>query len=299
MSLLIYLNGEFVPKEEAKISVYDHGFLYGDGVFEGIRAYSGNVFRLKEHVNRLYDSAKSIMLPIPHTKEEMEEIILETLRKNRFDTAYIRVIVSRGVGDLGLDPKKCSRAQVIVIAEELALFSKDLYEKGLEVISVSVRRNRPDTLSPNVKSLNYLNNILAKIEAHQAGVSEALLLNTEGYIAEGTGENVFMVKDGRILTPPVYLGALKGITRGVIIEVAKKLGYPMEEQPFTLHDVYSADELFFTGTAAEVVPVIKVDGRVIGEGKPGPITLHLLEEFRKVVTQDGVKIYLDKVSQAS
>lgn len=299
MSLLIYLNGEFVPKEEAKISVYDHGFLYGDGVFEGIRAYSGNVFRLKEHVNRLYDSAKSIMLPIPHTKEEMEEIILETLRKNRFDTAYIRVIVSRGVGDLGLDPKKCSRAQVIVIAEELALFSKDLYEKGLEVISVSVRRNRPDTLSPNVKSLNYLNNILAKIEAHQAGVSEALLLNTEGYIAEGTGENVFMVKDGRILTPPVYLGALKGITRGVIIEVAKKLGYPMEEQPFTLHDVYSADELFFTGTAAEVVPVIKVDGRVIGEGKPGPITLHLLEEFRKVVTQDGVKIYRDKVSQAS
>lgn len=299
MSLLIYLNGEFVPKEEAKISVYDHGFLYGDGVFEGIRAYSGNVFRLKEHVNRLYDSAKSIMLSIPHTKEEMEEIILETLRKNRFDTAYIRVIVSRGVGDLGLDPKKCSRAQVIVIAEELALFSKDLYEKGLEVISVSVRRNRPDTLSPNVKSLNYLNNILAKIEAHQAGVSEALLLNTEGYIAEGTGENVFMVKDGRILTPPVYLGALKGITRGAIIEVAKRLGYPMEEQPFTLHDVYSADELFFTGTAAEVVPVVKVDGRVIGEGKPGPITLHLLEEFRKVVTQDGVKIYLDKVSQAS
>lgn len=299
MSLLIYLNGEFIPKEEAKISVYDHGFLYGDGVFEGIRAYSGRVFRLREHVNRLYDSAKSIMLSIPHTREEMEEIILETLRKNGFQTAYIRVVVSRGVGDLGLDPKKCSRAQVIVIAEELSLFAKDLYEKGIEVVSVSIRRNRPDTISPNVKSLNYLNNILAKIEAHHAGVSEALLLNTEGYVAEGTGENVFIVKGGRIFTPPVYIGALNGITRGTIIEIARNLGYAMEEQPFTLHDVYAADEVFFTGTAAEVVPVVKVDGREIGGGKPGAVTKHLLEEFRRTVSESGEKINPEEVSQAS
>ncbi|CCQ94296.1 branched-chain amino-acid aminotransferase [[Clostridium] ultunense Esp] len=298
MSLLIYLNGEYVPKEEAKISVYDHGFLYGDGVFEGIRAYSGNVFRLKEHVDRLYDSAKSILLTIPHTREEMEEIIVETLRKNELDSAYIRVIVSRGVGDLGLDPNKCEKAQVIVIAEELALFPKELYEKGLEVVSVSVRRNRPDVLSPNVKSLNYLNNILAKISAHQAGVSEALLLNTEGYVAEGTGENVFLVKDGVILTPPVYLGALKGITRGAIIDIAKKLGYELKEQPFTLHDVYAADEIFLTGTAAEVVPIVKVDGRPIADGKPGVVTKHLLEGFRQLVTADGRKIYPERVSQA-
>ncbi|MFD2445514.1 branched-chain-amino-acid transaminase [Bacillus sp. CGMCC 1.16607] len=287
----IYLNDRFVSKKDAVVSVYDHGFLYGDGVFEGIRVYEGNVFRLKEHVDRLYDSAKSIMLDIHYSKQEMSELVVETLRKNNLQNAYIRVVVSRGVGNLGLDPSSCARPQVIVIAEELALFPKKLYETGIDIVSVATRRNRSDVLSPKVKSLNYLNNILVRIEANLAGVSEALMLNDQGYVAEGSADNVFIVKNGEIFTPPGYVGALEGITRNVIMELAVKLGFPMKEQVFTRHDVYTADEVFLTGTAVEVIAVVKVDGRSIGEGKPGNYTNRLLEEFRKTVVEDGVKVY--------
>lgn len=288
---LIYLNGQFVNKKDAVVSVYDHGFLYGDGVFEGIRMYEGNVFRLQDHVNRLYDSAKSIMLSIPYSKQELSDLVVETLKINNLLNAYIRVVVSRGVGNLGLDPSSCSQPQVIVIAEELTLFPKRLYETGIDIVSVATRRNRSDVLSPKVKSLNYLNNILVRIEANLAGVSEALMLNDQGYVAEGSADNVFIVKNGEILTPPGYVGALEGITRNVVMEIAHNLGFTMREQVFTRHDVYVADEVFLTGTAAEVIAVVKVDGRTIGEGKPGSYTNRLLEEFRKVVVEDGTKVY--------
>lgn len=287
----IYLGGEFVNKNEAVVSVYDHGFLYGDGVFEGIRVYEGNIFKLEEHLNRLYDSAKSIMLHIPHEKEELEEIIAETVRKNQLETAYIRVVISRGAGNLGLDPASCSNPRVVVIAEALALFPKELYERGVRLASVSSRRNRPDVLPPQVKSLNYLNNILVKMEANQAGVDEALMLNDQGYVTEGSADNIFIVKNGTILTPPTYLGALEGITRNAIIDLANDKGYEMKEQPFTRHDVYVADEVFLTGTAAEVIAVVEVDQRKIGDGTPGVVTSHLLSEFRKVTTTDGFKVY--------
>lgn len=287
----IFLNDQFVKKNDAVISVYDHGFLYGDGVFEGIRMYNGNVFRLKEHVDRLYDSAKSIMLEVPFTKKELSDLVVETLKRNQLQNAYIRVVVSRGVGNLGLDPFTCKKPQVIIIAEELSLFPKELYESGIEIVSVATRRNRSDVLSPKVKSLNYLNNILVKIEAHLAGVGEALMLNDQGYVAEGSADNIFIVKNGNILTPPGYVGALEGITRGVIMNIANKLGFSMTEQVFTRHDVYTADEVFLTGTAVEVIAVVKVDGRTVGEGKPGAYTNKLLEEFRKTVTEDGVKVY--------
>ncbi|WP_100373679.1 branched-chain-amino-acid transaminase [Bacillus sp. FJAT-45037] len=295
----IYLNGEYVEKHEAKVSVYDHGFLYGDGVFEGIRVYDGNVFKLDEHLVRLYDSAKSIMLNIPHTKEEMTEIVVKTLQKNQLRNAYIRLVISRGIGNLGLDPNSCAAPQVIVIAEELALFPKELYKTGIEIVTVATRRNRPDVLSPKVKSLNYLNNILVKIEASLAGVSEALMLNDQGYVAEGSADNVFIVKGNKILTPPGYIGALEGITRDAIIDIAKELGYDMKEDPFTRHDVYVADEVFLTGTAAEVIAVVKVDGRVIGEGIPGEETNRLLEAFRKRVVEDGEKVYKEEQVEIS
>lgn len=290
----IYLNGEFVEKHNAKISVYDHGFLYGDGVFEGIRVYDGNVFMLEEHLERLYNSAKSIMLSIPYTMEQMIDIIVETIKKNKLENAYIRLVVSRGVGNLGLDPRSCKTPNVIVIAEELTLFPKELYENGLEIVTVATRRNRPDVLSPKVKSLNYLNNILVKIEASLAGVSEALMLNNEGYVAEGSADNVFIVKGNTIKTPPGYIGALEGITRNAIMTIADDLGYEVKEEPFTRHDVYVADEVFLTGTAAEVIAVVKVDGRVIGTGKPGKETNKLLEAFRKHVVEVGVKVYTKK-----
>lgn len=298
MSTFVFIDGDFVKKEDAKVSVFDHGLLYGDGIFEGIRAYSGNVFRLKEHIDRLYESAQSILLDIPYTPEEMTDIVVETLRKNNFDSAYIRLVVSRGVGDLGLDPAKCPKAQVIVITEQLALFPKEFYEKGLDVVTVSTRRNRPDVLSPAIKSLNYLNNIVAKLEAKKAGAQEALMLNTDGYVSEGPGENVFMVKKGELYTPPSYVGALKGITRAAIIEIAHKNGIRVHEVPFTLTDVYNADEMFFTGTAAEIAPIVKVDNRVIGSGKPGAMTNRLLAAFRDIVVTDGVKLYGEVISGA-
>ncbi|WP_158736659.1 branched-chain-amino-acid transaminase [Alteribacillus sp. YIM 98480] len=287
----IYLNGEFVKKEDAKISVYDHGFLYGDGVFEGIRVYNGNVYKLEEHLVRLYNSAKSIMLEIPYTMDAITEIIIETLRKNELNDAYIRLVVSRGVGNLGLDPASCKAPQLIVIAEELAIYPKELYEHGLEIVTVATRRNRPDVLSPKVKSLNYLNNILVKLEASLAGVSEALMLNNEGYVAEGSADNIFILREGVLYTPPGYIGALEGITRQAIIELAEDLGYALKEEPFTRHDVYTADEVFLTGTAAEVIAVVKVDGRLIGDGKPGQETQRLLDAFRQKVVEDGVKVY--------
>ncbi|WP_088008803.1 branched-chain-amino-acid transaminase [Indiicoccus explosivorum] len=292
---VIFMNGEFVNKEDAKVSVYDHGFLYGDGVFEGIRSYDGNIFRLEEHLERLYDSAKSIMLDIPYTVEEMTDIMTETLRQNGLRDAYIRLVVSRGVGNLGLDPASCGRPNVIVIAEELALFPKTLYETGIEIVSVATRRNRSDVLSPKVKSLNYLNNILVKIEANLAGVPEALMMNEQGYVAEGSADNIFIVKKGKLLTPPGYVGALEGITRNAVIELAARKGYDIQEDVFTRHDVYIADEVFLTGTAAEVISVIKVDGRTIGDGKPGPVTRDLLHSFRQLVQEDGVKVYEEKV----
>ncbi|HSH51031.1 MAG TPA: branched-chain-amino-acid transaminase [Bacteroidales bacterium] len=288
---LIYLNGEFVTKDNAKVSVYDHGFLYGDGVFEGIRVYNGNIFRLDLHTQRLYDSAKSIMLDIPHTQEEFNEIIAETIRQNQLKSAYIRVVVSRGTGDLGLDPNNCSKPNIVVIAEPLALFPKELYDQGIAIATVATRRNRPDVLSPKVKSLNYLNNILVKLEAHQLGVSEGLILNDEGYVTEGSGDNIFIIKGNTILTPPTYLGALEGITRNAIIEIAKEQGFDMREEPFTRHDVYIAEEIFLTGTAAELIPVIEVDRRTIGNGKPGKVFKQLLDEFRKRVVEEGFKVY--------
>lgn len=290
-SQFIFLSGSFVKKEEAVVSVYDHGFLYGDGVFEGIRVYCGNVFRLEAHLKRLYESAHSIMLTIPYTMNQMTQIIVDTVRKNELSSAYIRVVVSRGIGNLGLDPSSCSGPRVIVIAEPLSLFPKELYERGLKVGSVATRRNRPDVLSPQVKSLNYLNNILVKLEAKQAGVDEALMLNDQGYVTEGSADNIFITKNGVIYTPPVYLGALEGITRNAIIELARQKGYEVKEQPFTRHDVYIADEVFLTGTAVEVIAVIEVDTRKISDGKPGPITNHLLAEFRELVTKDGVQCY--------
>lgn len=287
----IYLNGEFVPKNEAKVSVFDHGFLYGDGIFEGIRCYQGNVFRLDDHLQRLYESALSIMLEIPLSYEEMKEAVLETVRKNQLQDAYIRLVVSRGEGDLGLDPRSCSRAQVIIIAGQIKLYPQELYDNGMEMVTIPTRRNVPDALNPKIKSLNYLNNILAKIEATRAGVMEALMLNTEGYVCECTGDNIFIVKNDRVVTPPTYLGALDGITRRVIMDICRELKIECVEEPFTRHDVFVADECFLTGTAAEVIPVTKLDGRKIGTGMPGPVTKRLIAEFRKRVAVEGTPVY--------
>ncbi|KYG96311.1 MULTISPECIES: branched-chain-amino-acid transaminase [Paenibacillus] len=289
----IYLDGQHVTKENAKVSVYDHGFLYGDGIFEGIRIYNGNIFKCKEHLERLYDSAKSIQLNIPLSPDEMLEAMAETIRLNEMRNGYIRLIVSRGAGNLGLDPLRCAKASVIIIVEQLAIYPEEAYLTGLKTISVSQRRNIPDALNPKIKSLNYLNNILVKIQSNYAGVGEAIMLNSQGYVTEGSADNIFIVKNGVLYTPPCYLGALEGITRNAIIDLCAKLGYPLKEQPFTLHDVYVADEVFFTGTAAEVIAAYEVDGRTIGSGVAGPVTLELLSEFRKIVDQDGYKVWQD------
>lgn len=292
MSRVVYLDGEWVPTEEAKISVYDHGLLYGDGVFEGIRAYNGRVFRLREHLERLYRSAKTIWLTIPLSMGEMEEAILETLRRNGLRDAYIRVVVTRGKGDLGLDPRKCPKPTVFIITDAIELYPPEFYEKGLEVITVATRRNIPTALNPGIKSLNYLNNILAKIEVIQAGLVEGIMLNAEGYVAEATGDNVFLVEKGHLVTPPPYVGILEGITRNAVIELARGMGLVVEERVFTQHVLYNADECFLTGTAAEVIPVVKVDGRIIGDGRPGPLTRRLMAAFRELTQREGVPIGL-------
>ncbi len=290
MSRIIFMDGELVPEEKAVISVFDHGFLYGDGVFEGIRAYNGRVFKLVEHVDRLYESAHSIMLPIPYSRAEMIEAVVKTINANGLKDAYIRLVVSRGVGDLGLDPRKCKASRVVIIADKIVLYPDELYEKGLSVITVATRRNVADALDPKIKSLNYLNNILVKIEANRAGVMEALMLTGNGYVSEGSGDNVFIYRKGVLLTPPPYLGILEGITRATIMELAREEGIEVREQPFTRHDVYVADECFLTGTAAEVIPVIEVDGRAIGSGTPGPVTRRLIQLFRELTRTEGVPL---------
>jgi len=287
----IYVDGEFRTKENAVVSVYDHGLLYGDGVFEGIRIYNGNIFKCREHVDRLYDSAKSIMLDIPLSYGDMQKALVETIRRNELRDGYIRLVVSRGPGDLGLDPRRSPKAFVIIIAEKLSIYPEEAYINGLKTISVSQRRNIPDALNPKIKSLNHLNNILVKIQANLADVGEAIMVNAQGYVAEGSSDNIFIVKRGVVYTPPCYVGALEGITRGAIIDICGRIGIPLKEEPFTLHDVYVADEVFFTGTAAEVIAVREVDGRIIGEGKAGPITTRLLKEFRSIVEVEGVKVY--------
>jgi len=291
MGLLIYVNGQFVPEDEAKVSVFDHGFLYGDGIFEGIRAYHNSVFCLKEHVDRLYDSAKAINLEIPLSKEEMGEVILETCRCNNMRDAYIRVVVSRGKGDLGLDPKNCSQPSVVCIASNITLYPEEMYKNGLKVITVPTRRNGPEGVNPRIKSLNYLNNIMAKIEASISGAAEAILLNQEGYVTECTGDNIFLVKKGVLKTPATYMGILEGVTRNAVIKLAKQLGITVEETAFTRYDLFVADEVFLTGTAAELIPVTNIDNRVIADGKPGPVFEQLLKAYREMVKEPGAVIF--------
>ena len=292
----VYLNGAFVPESEARISVYDHGFLYGDGVFEGIRAYNGRVFRLREHVERLFESAKAIALEIPMTQEEMHELILQACRVNDLRNAYIRPIVARGVGDLGLDPRKCKHATVVVLAREFGALYGDKYEKGLKLCTVSARRNSPNSLSPNIKSLNYLNNIMARLEVNAQGCDEGIMLDLQGFVSEATADNIFLVKRGIVITPPTY-NSLKGITRGAVIDIAREQGYEVREEPVTMFDVYNADELFITGTAAEIAPCVLVDNRAIGDGKPGAITKHLIEGFRKLTTTTGSPIFPEEAAR--
>ncbi|HHU82229.1 MAG TPA: branched-chain-amino-acid transaminase [Firmicutes bacterium] len=291
MSIEIYINGEFFPKEEAKVSVFDHGLLYGDGVFEGTRAYNGRVFKFDEHIDRLYDSATAINLTIPLSKEEMKEAHLETLRRNKLTDAYIRTVVTRGPGDLGLDPRKCSRASVIIIADRITLYPQEFYENGLRLITVPTRRNLAETVNPMIKSLNYLNNILAKIEANLAGVPEAIMLNQDGYVAECTGDNIFIIKGKTLVTPASVHGALKGITRDVALELAAGIGLEVREELLTRYHLYVADESFLTGTAAEVIPVVEIDGRKIGTGTPGPYTRQLVKLYREKAMQEGTPIY--------
>lgn len=291
MSLKIWLDGKLVDEEEAKISVFDHGLLYGDGVFEGIRAYHGRVFKLKEHLQRLYAGAHCLNLRIPYTMAEMQDIVLETLRANHLQDAYIRLVVTRGKGDLGLDPIKCPRPTVFCIATSITLYPEEFYQKGLSLITCSTRRNSPDALNMSIKSLNYLNNILAKIECTRAGVPEGIMLTTDGYVAECTGDNIFLVYNHRLVTPPVYIGNLPGITRQVVMDLANEMGLEVREELFRIQSVYLADEVFLTGTAAEIVPVVEVDGRQIGEGKPGPTTQRLRAAFRQLIQTSGVPIY--------
>lgn len=291
MGQIIYIDGRFVPEEEAKVSVFDHGYLYGDGIFEGIRAYCNSVFRLQDHVDRLYDSAKAINLHIPIDKEQMKEVILETCRKNNIRDGYIRVVVSRGKGDLGLDPRKCPAPTVVCIAASITLYPQELYENGMEVITVPTRRNGPEGINPRIKSLNYLNNIMAKMEANIAGAGEAILLNQEGYVAECSGDNIFLFKNGVLKTPASYVGILEGITRNEVIKVAKQQGITVEETTFTRYDLFAADEVFLTGSAAELIPVVKIDDRIIADGKPGPVFAALLAGFRELVKEPEALIF--------
>ena len=286
----IYLNGRMVDKKDAKISVFDHGFLYGDGVFEGIRSYDCLVFKLKEHVDRLYESAHSITLKVPLSKKEMINAIIKTIQANKLKEGYIRVIVSRGKGDLGLDPRKCKGNEtIVIIADKINLYPKELYKKGMEIITVPTVRNICEALNPQIKSLNYLNNILAKIEAINSGYQEALMLDHLGYVAECTGDNIFVVKKGELYTPPQCMGTLRGITRDAVLEIAKKFKIPTHEHVLTRHEVYISDECFLTGTAAEIVPVIKVDARAIGDNKPGKVTEKIMAEFKRITRIQGIK----------
>jgi branched-chain amino acid aminotransferase len=291
MNLKIYIDGNFYDQTEAKISVFDHGLLYGDGVFEGIRFYNDRVFRLDEHVDRLWGSAKAIALEIPMSKPELVAATLETIRQNDLHGGYIRLIVTRGPGSLGLSPDSCRRPSVIIIAATIALYPEDLYHKGLTMVTCSTRRMSPAALSPRVKSLNYLNNILAKLEAQNAGAGEGLMLNEQGYVAECTGDNIFIVRNGQMSTPHLNSGILAGVTRAVVFELAEKLGVRTIECELTKYDIYTAEECFLTGTAAEVIPAIQLDRRLIGNGQPGPVTLKFIESFRELTRTTGTPIY--------
>ncbi len=286
----IYFDGKYVDRSEAKVSVFDHGLLYGDGIFEGIRIYGGNVFRLDEHLERFELSARAIMLKLPLSRAELAEVVCECCRRNKLPDGYIRLVATRGEGDLGLAPWSCPKPVVFCIADKISLYPQEYYDNGLAIVTVPTRRIAPDALPPTVKSLNYLNNILAKIEARQAGALEAIMLNAQGYVAECTADNVFVVQKGEILTPSASQGALKGITRQTIFDIAKELGIPMREADLTRYDVWCADEGFLTGTGAEVVPFVKLDGRELGDGQPGPVTKKVLESFRKRVRTEGTRI---------
>jgi branched-chain amino acid aminotransferase len=290
MELLVYIDGKYYPKGEAKISVFDHGLLYGDGVFEGIRCYNGTVFRLKQHIGRLYKSAEIIGLEVPMVPGEMSDIVCETIRKNDLKDAYVRLVVTRGFGDLGLDPRKCPKPSIICIVQPWGALYGDLYSKGIKIVTVKTRRIAPEALDTRAKTLNYVNNILAKVEATKAGCNEALMLDSRGFVCEGSGDNIFLVKGGRLITPKTGYGALVGITRQAVFELADAMSLECEERDIKLQEVYSADEAFMTGTAAEIAPVVEVDSRGVGSGKPGEITKRLMAEFKKITTKDGIKI---------
>jgi len=286
----VYIDGKFYDQRDAKISVFDHGLLYGDGIFEGIRAYNGRVFRLKEHIDRLFASAKSILLNMPIAHPELMKAVVASCRENKLRDGYIRLVVTRGVGTLGLNPNRCKNPSVIIIADKIQLYPAELYERGMEIITVPTVRNLHSALNPAIKSLNYLNNILAKIEANNAGCEEAVMLNADGYVAECTGDNLFIVKQGRLMTPPLSAGALYGITRQVVMELAEKEGVQVSEPNLTRYDLFNAEECFLTGTGAEIVPVVKIDGRVIGDGKPGTLTRKLVSKYHALTKVSGEPI---------
>ena len=287
----IYIDGKYYDEADAKISVFDHGLLYGDGIFEGIRAYNGRVFKLKEHIDRLFASAKSLLLNIPLPHAEVMKAVVGACRQNKLRDGYIRLVVTRGPGTLGLNPNRCKRPCMIIIADKIRLYPAEFYERGMEIVTVPTVRNLHSALNPAIKTLNYLNNIMAKIEANNAGCEEAIMLNPEGFVAECTGDNLFIVGEGRLLTPPLWAGALYGITRKVVMELAAAEGIEVRETNLTRHELFNAEECFLTGTAAEIVPLVKIDGRIIGNGKPGPITLRLEERYRALTKTSGEPIY--------
>ena len=287
----IFIDGKYFSERDAKISVFDHGLLYGDGIFEGIRAYNGRVFKLQEHIDRLFCSAKAILLKIPASHAAIMRAVVETCRKNRIRNGYIRLVVTRGVGTLGLNPNRCKRPSLIIIADKIQLYPESFYARGMEIITVPTTRNLHSALNPAIKSLNYLNNILAKIEANNSGCEEAIMLNAEGFVAECTGDNVFIVKDGQLFTPPLSAGALYGITRRTVMEIAEESGCQVSEPNLTRYDLFNADECFLTGTGAEIVPVTKIDGRTIGRGRPGPVTRELEEKYHALTKISGEPIY--------
>jgi branched-chain amino acid aminotransferase len=287
----IYIDGKYCDQKNAKISVFDHGLLYGDGIFEGIRAYNGRVFRLKEHIDRLFCSAKAILLKIPLSHAEVVRAVVDTCRRNKIRDGYVRLLVTRGAGTLGLNPNRCKNPSIIIIADKIQLYPAELYERGMEIITVPTTRNLHSALNPAIKSLNYLNNILAKIEANNAGCEEAIMLNAEGFVSECTGDNIVIVKAGQILTPPLSAGALYGITRGVVLELGREEGLAVAEPNLTRYDLFNADECFLTGTGAELIPIVKIDGRVIGAGRPGPITRRLVDKYHALTKVSGEPIY--------
>jgi len=289
-AMKIYIDGKYYDQHKAKVSVFDHGLLYGDGVFEGIRAYHGRVFKLAEHIERLFFSAKAILLAIPLTPEQVTRVVVEACRKNKLRDGYIRLVVTRGAGNLGMNPHKCEKPSVIVIADKIQLYPPEMYQRGLDLVTVPTVRNLHSALNPAIKSLNYLNNIMAKIEAHNSGCEEAIMLNAEGYVAECTGDNIFMVKGGELLTPPLSAGALHGVTRGVVMELGRQNGLTVREPNLTRYDLFNADECFLTGTGAEIIAAVKIDGRVIGRGKPGPVTEKLVAQYRQLTQVSGEPI---------